>query len=196
MISACSELYQKRFPGKPQVYTSFEVGLVGWASRLLRKGAWDVLNAVVGHRYDSNQWNRFTSSKWNQNLELKLVWLYSHHTVCTRWVVSTRKDHKLRSLRSLERVQSFCRHQRSSGKRARLARKLDLAYQKANGAEKQIWLNSLFVANFGFICLIWLFGCLWWYLWFEMVFKMSPKFPTASVLGNYHDGGSCLRQRR
>lgn len=55
MISACSERYQKRFPGKPQVYTSSEVGLVGWASRLLRKEAWDVLNAILGHRYDSNQ---------------------------------------------------------------------------------------------------------------------------------------------
>ena len=45
----------------------------------------------------------------------------------------------------------------------------------------QIWWNSLFVADFDFICLIWLFGCRWWYLWFKMVFKMSPKFQTASL---------------
>ena len=69
--------------------------------------SWDILNAILGHKYHSNQSNGFISNEWSQNLQQKWVLLQS--------VNGELSVHD----------QLFCRHQHWGGLHG-VTRKLDL----------------------------------------------------------------------
>ena len=87
--------------------------LWGWNNKCIRKypeavrNSWNILNAILGHIYHSNQSNGFISNEWIQNLQKKWVLLQS--------VKGEFSVHD----------QLFCRHQHR-GSLHSVTRKLDL----------------------------------------------------------------------
>ena len=100
---------------------------------------WDILNAILGHRYHQNQSNRAISSKWSQYLQQKLLWLQS----VNGRVLSTR---------------SFRRHQHPGSVHGYLETRSRSNVWKDHThteAAKDTNMVKLSVAKFGFTRFVW-----------------------------------------
>ena len=133
------------------------------------QNSWNILNAILDHKYQQNHWNRIISREWHQPLQQKLtliqsVWVSPQYKIDCFANVSTQeacmitpaetrsrsnvwKEHIIRTLKDTNMIKlTFC---------------------------CKLWVYLLCVTPFGWF---------WWYnLWPKMAFKMSQEFLTASL---------------